>query len=109
MNELNPREISEKHRAIEQIIDYTISDSICWKKTGHKYTAVFINNLINNLEFESFSYSTKDSLPMSKLVIRNENGEIAIYNGDITLDLHRRLLSAINYQTESSKVLQDFI
>lgn len=108
-NYLEAKEIHEKQKTVERIIELTINGSIYWELSGSKYTAHYSNTLNNEIEFENYMSHGNSSICMSKMTICNENGKKIIYNGDITDDLHRRLINCIYNQTKETNILQDFL
>jgi len=106
---LKAKLLSEKHFAVEKIIEYTLNGIIEWNTESNKYTAYYKDKLNNYIEFENFTSSGDSNLSMSKIVITNENGKSTILNGDITSDLHKRLLNSVRNQVKENNVLQDFL
>lgn len=105
---IRAKEINEKQLAVKKIVEYTLNGIINWTKKGDVYHAEYKGKLENSITFEN--YNTENaSLGISKLVIRNSNGKMIIHNGDMTSDLHRRLMNCITNQVAESNILQDFL
>ena len=105
---IRAKEINEKQLAVTKIVELTLNGTINWTKKGEIYIAGYKGKLENSITFENYN-TTGNSLGISKLVIINANGKTIIHNGDMTSDLHRRLMNCITNQIAESNVLQDFL
>ena len=103
---LTSKEYLEKHKTLENLIQFTVEGYIKWEKVEEKYIATYTNHLRNIIEYEAYNGF---GINMGKIVIKNENGEVVIYNRDVPADLLNRFRNAVMNCVKDENVLQDFL